>query len=791
VLVTGRRDRTGELDTLLSDPALLTADGPTEAAPPPLIGGRYQVLALAGTGAMGSVYRVRDTELDEIVALKILRSDLVGSEEMLERFRREVRLTRRIAHRNVARVHDIGEHGRDKYLTMAFIDGEPLRALLARSGALPAARVIAIVRPICHGLAAAHAAGVVHRDLKPDNVMLSADGNVVITDFGVARSALSGDATATLGNSAIGTPAYMAPEQVAGSSELDWRADLYALGVVMFEMLTGQLPFRGGTAIAVAAARLNEQPPDPRTLRPDLDPRLADAVLRSMEQRPDDRWANLDDLLAALRDIEEAPRAGDSSPALAVVEPRRASGFETAASDKTVAVLPFRNAGGADDAYLADGLTEDLIDTLSMARGLRVRPRGATLRFSGGERDVRVIGEELDVQVIVDGSVRRRGEMLRVAARLVSVAEGFQLWARRFDGPAGDALRMSDEVADAVARALTVVPVGQRRPSPTDPGAVDLYLRGRAALRGFGKDAMEVAVDHLEAALDRAPTDATILAVLARAQARLSFFHGDPAFVDGALELAERAVAAAPDQAEAHLALAQVQFARGDSLAAADGVVNAIARSPHLPDAHELLGRIRLEAGPLEAAVAALERALALDPLLQFASLELARACALGGDFTRARALIATADPAVRDTFLVRLAAWSGEPDSWFELLSPSLPLGTSPVDSLLAATVVVIRSREPDPRFAERLLSLAGVSRQDRFRILMLQIAAEYHANFGQVAEALGRIEDAIALGFGDIVWLDHCPLLRDLRAAPGFSPLRQRVDQRAGAVRDRLDRG
>ncbi|HEY8144263.1 MAG TPA: protein kinase [Kofleriaceae bacterium] len=780
---------TGELETLLSATSAAPVERGTATSPPTLVGGRYQILSLAGSGSMGSVYRARDTELDEDVALKFLRSDLVHAPEMLERFRREVRLARRVAHRHVARVYDIGEHGGDKFLTMAFIEGEPLRALLVRSRPLPVGRALAIARAVCEGLVAAHAVGVIHRDLKPDNVMLASDGGLAITDFGIARSASVTDAapTATLGT-AIGTPAYMAPEQVEGASDIDERADLYAFGVMLFEMLTGELPFSGGSAIAIAAARLDRAPPDPRDLRASLDPALAALVLRCMARQPGDRFASASEVEAALARIT----ASDTSPPsrAAAAPPARAPALATAASDKTVAVLPFRNAGGDDEGYLADGLTEDLIDTLSTARGLRVRPRSSTLRFAASDLDARAVGRELDVQVIVDGSVRRRGEMLRITARLVSVAEGFQLWARRFDRPAGDALMVSDEVADAVAQALTVAPAGLNRKAPTDAAAIDLYLRGRAELRDLGAEAMERAVALLEEAEARAPGDPTLLSALARAHARSFFFRTDTSSIERALALAERANAAAPGHAEALLALGQVRFARGDYLAAAAHVREALGRAPYLAEAHELLGRIRLEVGPLDDGIAAMERALTLDPLLLTARLELARGLGLRGDFAAARQLVVTApegDRAARGPFVARLLGWSRDPASWLDLMPPSSAVpGTGP---LIESAVNMIMSGQIDPAVQDQFVALARSDRPARFRVLMLQLAAEFSAYAGEPVAALDRVSEAIDSGLIDLMWLDRCPHLFGARRDPRFGDLRGRLDRMAAPIRATLD--
>lgn len=281
-----------------------TLGAPTSAVPSlepgaQLIAGRYQILSLLGEGGMGFVYRARDTVLDEVVALKVLRHDLIATPELIERFKREVKLARRVTHPNVARMFDIGDHGGSSFLTMEFIDGEPLNDVLHKSGRLPDARVIGLCADICEGLAAAHRAGVVHRDLKPDNVMLSRDGRVLITDFGIARDPVA-TPKGTLG-AIVGTPAYMAPEQVEARPDIDFRADIYALGVMLFEMFTGELPWKGTSALTIAAARLYAPAPDPRNVRTDLPPKIASLILRCLARKPEDRWSDVLEVAHTLR----------------------------------------------------------------------------------------------------------------------------------------------------------------------------------------------------------------------------------------------------------------------------------------------------------------------------------------------------------------------------------------------------------------------------------------------------------------------------------------------------------
>jgi eukaryotic-like serine/threonine-protein kinase len=445
-----------------------TTDATPSAGGHQVIGERYEILGLLGSGGMGNVYKARDLELDELCALKVLRPELARDAEVLDRFRREVKLARRVTHPNVARVFDIGERGGEKILTMELVEGEPLSALLARDGPLAVERIVELGSAVCAGLSAAHEAGVIHRDLKPDNVLVEKGGRVVLTDFGIARAAASAGALATAGF--LGTPAYMAPEQIEGGVPIDARADLYALGAMLFELATGQRPWLGESVFAIAAARLLHPPPDPRGRRPDLPPALAALVLRCMARHPEDRFASASAVAAELAMVT-LPRARhmEQLPVVRVSPGPGAKAF----AHKRVAVLPFRNAGPPDEDYLADGLTEDVIDALSMAAELRVTSRGVVMRYKGSDRDPREVGRELDVQVVVDGTVRRvagdgGARAVRISARLASVADGVQLWARRFDRALVELLGASDDVARAIADALAVQVDGAARPIATD-----------------------------------------------------------------------------------------------------------------------------------------------------------------------------------------------------------------------------------------------------------------------------------------------------------------------------------
>jgi serine/threonine-protein kinase len=766
------------------------------ARAPTCLGGRYEVLGLLGTGGMGAVYKARDLELDELVAVKMLSRDLLGSALMLDRFRREVKLARRVTHPNVARTFDIGEHQGERYLTMELIDGESLAALLARQAPLSLLRIVELAEPMCAGLGAAHAAGVIHRDLKPENVLVDGKGRVVITDFGIARAHLESGAVATQ-HVVSGTPAYMAPEQVEAGGKVDMRSDIYALGAILFEMATGRRAWAGDAAIAVAAARLVRPPPDPRHFRARIGDGLAELVLRCMARNAAERPATAVEVAATLRRLlaEDGSRAGSdpgmsssrSTPRGSLAPALSFAGAGTGV--KTVAVLPFKNGGPPGDDYLAEGLTDELIDTLSMTRGLRVRSHGTVHKLRGETRDPRDIGRELEVQVVVEGSIRRAGEQLRISARLSSVADGFQLWAKRFDRPAADLLVVGDEVARAVADALTVDSTAPAREAPSDPVVVELYLRGRHEYRKFWQENCVAAVSHFQQALARAPEDATIKAACAMAASRVWFFGGPGAEASGQLarRLAQEAIQRAPGLAEAHMALAIVRFHEGDSESSVREARLALASAPANADAHALIGRILLEVGPIAEAIRRSETALSLESDTAIVCTDLARAHALLGDWEASDRYLARSrrlgEHGATWFVLMRLLMWRGDRTGVEAAVGSAAAAPEETSRTIGGALRAVLAGKVLPSQLvaAGPFATPGGGVRRGSF---YPQMGAELASFVGNHDEVVRMVQLAVDSGLLDVVWLDSCPLLAGLRSDARFSPLRAEVAARAARV-------
>ncbi len=776
------------------------SDAPTgllvSSSPGDRIAGRYTLLGLLGAGGMGSVYRARDEELEEVVALKVLRQDLVGEPGMLERFRREVKLARRVTHKNVARVFDIGEHGADKFLTMEYVEGDPLNAAVAHKGAMSVARVVEITTAICAGLAAAHAAGVIHRDLKPENVLMAKDGRVVITDFGIARLHES-DGSRTQAGAVIGTPAYMAPEQVQGLADIDARVDIYALGAMLYELFTGEKAWRGDSIVAIAAARLVQPPPDPRVRRPDLPTACGAIVMKCMARDRDERYRTAQEVAEELASLTlPAMNKLSVNTLLATGVSSGIAGLPTPSvqmspAEKTVAVLPFRNSGPTEDEYLAEGLTDDLIDTLSMTRGLKLRPRGVVMRFKGVDQDPREIGRELGVQVVVEGSVRRTPAAMRITARVLSVADGFQLWAKRFDRPEKDLFVVNDEVAKAIADALTVDMAQPARESPTDPVAVELYLKARVEYRKFWMHHVRGSVELLEQALLRAPNDPTILSGYASALARMSFFSGENAVL--AKQAAERALAAAPHLAEAHLAMAHSLLQLGDVPGSMRSVRQAIARAPALAEAYGLLGMILSETGPIDEAIRVLETAYSLDPAAPSVARNLSRTLLLKGDWDGAANMMEQARVIEGDfayfAILARHGMWFGREDITKETIERLRGIEiTTPIQAAIHDTLVLGKSPFDCVMFQESMANREGGWRRMAY---FRQVELELASYVGDDVRAISALVPCAQSGLIDMLWMDGCPMLDRYRSTPEFQAARAFVDERVSRALEAMRAG
>ena len=804
-----------------------------------LFAGRYEIEQLLGRGGMGSVYRVRDREVAEVVALKLLDTTAANS-EAIERFRREVRLARRVTHRNAARTYDLGEHQTWRFLTMEYVDGESLRAYAAR-GRPSLARALSFTLQMAEGLAAAHDAGVIHRDLKPANVLIERGGRVVITDFGIARALQGSDATLQTGG-LLGTPAYMAPEQISGE-RIEAPADLYALGLILYEMLTGKLPFTGNSPMAIALARLHQPLPELNN-DPAIPEPLAKLLERCLSREVVARFQSAGELAEAITsaaatlgaDLSGADGGTLGMPTASLSSERSSgplrqrttsgtsastptpttSATPTPGSGRALAVLPFRFRGPAADSYVAETLSDELIDVLSTMRGLRVSGSGATARFAdAGDRDPRTIGAELGVDVIVDGTVQLADKRVRISARLLDVASGFQLWSERYDGALEDVFELQDKMGRRIAEALRLKleDIAHRGEAPLE--AIEAYLRARQVARTWEWTGPRGAIAHYERCLALAPEFKPALAGYAiaclRAWFRPSFRPDEPNWEALADAAVKTALAGASELAETQLAAAIHSVQYGRYAQAADNLRHALRIAPTYAAAHEYLGRIQIEAGRPEHGVPHLELALELDSELRLAVTDIGRHRALRGDLDGFDRCIARyVERGGRETdlpvasLMLRVAAWFRDETRLSELRSRlpiNQPLATADaVDQgdrptvagqppravaghALAAFSLSIATGDFDG-MREQFEVVFAAARNPRFAALAHQLAAEAAMFNGRADDAMRYIQIAADGVLVDLEWLEHCPLFEPLRERPEYEQARSLVRSRAEGV-------
>ncbi|HEX8698910.1 MAG TPA: protein kinase, partial [Myxococcaceae bacterium] len=656
-----------------------------------LFAGRYQLLNQLGRGGMGIVYRARDTLVGDVVALKMLEVGKGPAADLLERFRREVRLARRISHPNVARMHDLGEHAGHLFLTMEYVEGEDLQSLLGRERSLGPARAARIALGVCEGLAAAHAAGVVHRDLKPANVLLEPSGRVVLTDFGIARAVAGEAALRTQGM--VGTPMYMAPEQLSGG-KVDARSDLYAVGLLLYEMLTGQAPFTGDSPMAVAFARLRQPPPDPSG-HPGVPDELAQWTRRCVGRDPHERPAGTLEVAAALRawlasagEPVEAPSAaappGTGTMAPGLVTPRTgaypsaagATEVRTGATSLTpqtiqraarqgLAVLPLRFMGPGDREFLGDGVTDSMIDLLSRTRGILVQASGATARFRS-ERDPRVVGRELGVGLVVDGMLQNAGSQVRASLRLVEVASGFQLWSGRFESAGSDLFVLQDQLSQRMAEALRQQMVLASYSGLATPEAMSLYQQAVTQMHMGPRNQPDEVITFLDECIKLSPDFLPAIGLHALILMRTWFVRSAEPGRDWQAEAQaslDRAQQRAPDLVETVLARGMLATQQGNWRLAAVSLRAALDAAPMYAPALQYLGSLQCEAGRADEGLGKLKLAYELDPALGIALYELARCNALQGKKEEYRRAIdkMQAHPFLRQPALLmrmRVSAW-------------------------------------------------------------------------------------------------------------------------------------
>jgi serine/threonine-protein kinase len=618
---------------------------------------RYVIERELGSGGMATVYLARDLKHRRFVALKVLSPALAASLGA-DRFLREIELAARLQHPHIVTVFDSGDAGGILWYTMPYVEGETLRARLERERQLPLDVALRIAVEAARALEFAHQHGVLHRDVKPENLLLTTDGSTMVADFGIARPwAETGGLTQS--GVVVGTPAYMSPEQAAGERALDARTDVYALGCVLYEMLAGEMPYSGPNAQAVLAKRLSEPAPSLRTTR-DLPIAVERTVARALARTPADRYATAAEFARALQsaDAPARPILRRRWLAAAVVvlllagvaaAIRFRAGAKGPAAPASAAVLPFADLSeGKDQEYFSDGLTDELITALSRVEGISVAARTSSFQFKNRQVDVNEIGRQLHVGAILEGSVRRSGNRVRITAQLVSTRDGYQLWSDAYDRELKDVFGVQEDIARSIISALQVK-LGARgnralRARPTgDLEAYDLYLKGRFAWNQRTATGMAQAVRYLEQAVARDSGFALAWAALADAYVLAIPYAGAPRDIDWpkARAAVARALALDSTVGEAHTALAYGTMIYDWGWPAAEASFRrAIAVDPTYPTGHQWYGNFLWSQGRFREAMVQMREALRLDPLSLIIGDEVAQTYYLQHQFDSAEAQV-------------------------------------------------------------------------------------------------------------------------------------------------------
>jgi len=706
----------------------------------------YRIDDKLGEGGMGVVYLAQDTRLNRSVALKVLPEEMAADPDRLSRFEREARAVAGLNHPNIVTIHSVEEAEGIHFITMELVEGKTLAEALLE-GSLSLERLVEMGVRLADALAAAHDRGIIHRDLKPANVMVGEGGRLKVLDFGLAKlRGLSQQedetelptATLTQEGLVMGTVPYMSPEQLQGKS-VDHRSDIFSLGIMLYEMATGQRPFQGETSVDLISAILRDQPRLVTEIKIGLPHELGRIVRRCLEKDVERRYQSVKDVRTELGDVLR-----DSSP--------------KQAPQPSIAVLPFADLSPeGDQGYFCDGIAEELINSLTKAGGTRIASRTSAFGFKDKNEDIRSIGDQLGVETVLEGSVRKAGKRIRINAQLVSVTDGYQLWAETFDRELEDVFAIQDEIAENITRALKGVLTEQDEQAITRAPTVNIqayeyYLRGRQLFHELSRKALERAKRLFNRASELDPRYASAYAGVADCCSFLyMYWDASDSQLEQADEASRKALELDPDVAEAHVArgLAVSLDLRYDE--ARKEFETAIALNPDLFEAYYFYARACSAEGKREQAAQLYEQACQRRPEDYAAPNLLGGAYAGLGRKNESQA-----------AYRRCLAAAEGHlelfPDD-----QRALYMG--------AGAIARLGDNERALRWTNRALAT------DPEDPLVLYNIGCVYSSLGEIDKALAALDEGITFGMGQKEWLEHDPDLDPLREDPRFADLLGRL--------------
>jgi serine/threonine-protein kinase len=749
------------------------------------LGGVYVLERELGGAGMSRVFVARDDALGRRIVVKVLPPEMAAAVNV-ERFRREIQLAASLLHPHIIPLLSAGETLGIPYFTMPYVEGESLRARVRRDGALPVAEAVRLACEVARALDYAHRRGVVHRDIKPDNV-LAHDGHALVTDFGIAR-AISAAATGpalTIVGMAIGTPAYMSPEQGAGELEIDGRTDIYALGCVLYEMLTGRTPFGGMGAEAMAMMHQNAPVPSVRAMRADVPLGVDRAVARALAKGPGERFASAADFAAALEESRVATAATTPRSSMTAVGATLSS---IRSARRFIAVLPFANMSpDPENEYFSDGITEDITAQLTKIRGLRVMSRTSMMRYKKRPDSIPEMGRELGVSHVLEGSVRRAGSRLRIVAQLIDASSDEHLWAETWDRDMTDVFAIQSEVAECIAHCLHArLSTAERsrlfRKPTEDIEAYNLYLLGRHHYAKVSASDFDLAVGFFRQAIARDPHFARAYGALAEAMMyRGNGYWGvrpHDTFPEG-FAMASRALELDPDSAEAHAFLSlyhdwyRYQWDEGGR-----EIERAVELNPSSPMIRLYYAMHLCAVGRFDDAVAHRDTACQLDP----------SAMVIRGNATWILYLAGRMEQALAECRSLRQM----EPTSAYGAFSHGLVAARAgvPEEAVAAFRDGVVLSGRASLYLVMLAYACAVVGEHDEARSILAELAtraetefvwpmglAFAHAHLGEEGVALDHLERAYEERVGWMLMIGREPALDVLRGTARFEALARKI--------------